>query len=227
MAVSIPEISGASIVIIGEFSPSVFRPKWFVQKELLDEAEADSARVDVSSSEFVSFATTWLTFFADRQRLQVMTGSEPLVRVYDLALGLLPHFPEAPVQHVGLNRDVHVKMRTEEAWHRLGDMLAPKTCWPQEFTQSESIDKTQRTGLRSLIMERPRQAPPGYTHVRIEPSSAVKPFGIYVGTNDHYVLQTNGEPVPASAAVDLIAERWKGSMAFADSIRTKILENVQ
>src|SRR6476659_730521 len=36
-------------------------------------------------------------------------------------LGLIAHFAEAPVQFIGLNRDVHLKLSSEAAWHRLGD----------------------------------------------------------------------------------------------------------
>jgi hypothetical protein len=229
MAVPPPEISGTSIIIVGEFSPGVFTPAWFVQKELLDEAEVVSAKIDVISSDVTAFTTAWLNFYSDRQRVQIVTLSEPIVRVYDLALGLMPYFPEAPVQMVGLNRDVHVKMGTEANWHRLGDMLAPKDCWPSEFTEKEegSPAPTRWGGLRSLTMERPRETPPGYTHMRIEPSQAIKPFGVYFGCNDHYVLQPEGKPVPAHEALDLIVARWSKSMAFADAVRTKILEKVR
>jgi hypothetical protein len=232
MAVPVPEISAASIVVIGEFPPVVFRPDWFVQNELLDQEEVDSGTIDVVSPDLTAFTTSWLTFAADRQRLQLVVRTEPLVRIYDLALGLIPHFAETPVQALGINRDVHVKMGTEEAWLRLGDMLAPKDFWPPELIEPDIRSrKSPRwgAGLRALVMERMRDTPPGHTHMRIEPSLAIGPFGVFFGSNDHYALQTDltAPAIPASAAADLIATHWKHSMTFADLVRTKILEKVR
>ncbi len=206
----------------------VFRPDWFVQKELLDQEEVDSATVDVVSPDLTSFNTPWLSFAAERHRLQLVVKTEPLVRIYDLALGLIPHFAETPVQALGINRDVHVKMGTKEAWLRLGDMLAPKNFWPPDIIEPD-IRSRWGAGLRGLVMEQLRDTPPGHTHIRIEPSSAVGPFGVFFGSNDHYALQTDvtAPAVPASAAAALIATYWKHSVAFADLVRTGILEKVR
>ncbi len=226
---AIQEISGTSIVLVGEFPPAVFRPEWFSKKGLLDDAEVESAKIDIISREFTSFSTAWLAFQVDRQRLLIGTTSQPLVRAFDLALGLLSHFADAPVLFVGLNRDAHVKMGTMEAWHRLGDRLAPKDCWPQEFTRRPAGDHEGRwaAGLTSLTMRRPRENPPGYTDVRIEPSALAKPFGVYFCTNDHYDLQVAGNPAPAQGAVEIIAKYWEPAMEYANSVMNSILEKVR
>ena len=143
----IPEVSGGSIVVVGEFSPRVFSPDWLVRQKLLAVEDADAAKVDLISFDVTQFSTDWLLVLVDRQRLQIQVKQDPLIRLFDLVMGLLPLFPEQPVQAVGLNRDVHVRLPTEDAWHRLGDMLAPKDPWPKEFL---TFGGKRHGGLRAL-----------------------------------------------------------------------------
>ncbi len=61
-----PDLEGASIVVIGNFNPAIFHPLWFKVNGLLVGAEAETAELDVVSSEITSFTTKWC-------RVQVLT----------------------------------------------------------------------------------------------------------------------------------------------------------
>lgn len=225
MVVPNPEISGCSIVIVGDFPPGVFHPTWFVSRGLLAQEEADIARIEIVSTELTVFSGTWLRFTADRQKIQFVTASEPLIRLFDLAVGVVALFPETPVHFVGLNREAHVKMSTFEAFHKVGDKLAPKDCWPKEFREYDKQKPQLKPGLRSLIMEKARSDPPGYLHIRIEPSQALRPTGIFFASNDHYDFTQRSQPLLGSEAVEVIANHWNSSMEYADCVRTWILEH--
>lgn len=226
MPVPIPELSGASIIIIGDFPPEVFHPSWFVARHLLASADAEEAKIDLISPDIASFSASWLRFSAERGRLQFAVTAEPIVRIMDIAMGTVALFPESPVKLIGLNRDAHIKMVSLEAFHKVGDTLAPKECWPKEFSESDPQNPGIRGGMRSLIMEKLRTDPPGFLHMRIEPSTVLRPTGVFVGANDHFDFTKRSEPLLGGGAAEFINDRWRASMDYADHVRNSLLERI-
>lgn len=120
-------IDSASVVLVGDFAPAAFQPAWFGSKNLLAPKEAEGAKVDLIHPDATVFSTDWLTFNVRRDRLTatcVRGESIPLLK--DLVIGILQLFSNTPLIAVGLNREIHFKMESEEAWHQLGHKLAPK-----------------------------------------------------------------------------------------------------
>ena len=66
-----PEISGVSVVLLGDFNPAIFTPAWFVLHGLLQEDVADSAELRIahppghsnSSAEWLRIQVTSERFF--------------------------------------------------------------------------------------------------------------------------------------------------------------------
>ena len=52
-----PEISGAAIVLLGDFNPAILTPAWFAMHELLPKAVADSANMEVAHRQATVFST--------------------------------------------------------------------------------------------------------------------------------------------------------------------------
>ena len=177
--VAIPrEIEGASIVLVGNFNPAIFQPAWLVAKGLLPEPEGAAAEIQTISAGVTAFSTSWLNLLVLPDRFTgACVGAHALELLRDLVVGAFSLLEHTPVRMLGLNRQMHFRMPSEESWHALGDRLAPKEPWTAI---------TPAPKLRSITMELERDTSAGsVTSLKLESSTRV-PFGIYVEVNRHF-----------------------------------------
>ena len=124
------ESTTASIVLLGAFNPRIFQPEWFSRQHLLPQSEVDAANIQIIHQQVAQFDTERFVFQVTDDRLVAATKpstvSGPL---RDLVAGTFYVLEHTPVQAIGLNRQMHFAMPSEEAWHQLGDRLAPKEAW--------------------------------------------------------------------------------------------------
>jgi hypothetical protein len=110
---------------------------------------------------------------------------------------------------MGLNKDVHYRMDSEEAWHAIGHKLAPPSNWDSVLKQP---------GMRSLLVEGVRDdGLKSYIHVKMEPSTRIHP-GLYVGVNDHYEIT---DPTPAEGAsriLKILDDQWGNAQARFETL---------
>jgi hypothetical protein len=209
-------VDSTSIVVVGEFMPAVFHPSWLAKNNLMAADEAENAKVEVVHSDATIFNTEWLVLNVRRDRLTatcVRGDSNMLLK--DLIIGVLQLFPKSPTAAIGLNRDLHFKMQSEEAWHELGHKLAPKAPW------SGILNKP---GLLSVQIQGNRDdGKRGAVNVLLQPSVKVK-FGTFVQINDHYDLRSDNERAPASAAIPIVRDNWEGSLERANAIAREIVK---
>ncbi len=172
-----PEITGASIVLLGSFNPAIFHPVWFQSHDLIRPQEAELAKLEITHPEVSSFSTDWFKVSVFTNRFAIETADahhfEPL---RDLVLGIFRLLEHTPVSKMGLNRQMHIKMPSIEKWHGFGHVIAPKKPWQKIMKEP---------GLVSLVMHDKRENPPGFIRVKVEPSVKVQP-GIYIQINNHY-----------------------------------------
>ena len=74
---------------------------------------------------------------------------------------------------MGMTRDMHFKMESEEPYHKLGHLLAPKEIWKPIL---------DTPGMRSLLMQGKLVKEKGLSiahYVRVEPSLRVAPGVLY------------------------------------------------
>ena len=55
-----PEISGVSVVLLGNFNPAIFTPAWFALHDLLPRQATDNAELQVAHPGLTLFSTEWL-----------------------------------------------------------------------------------------------------------------------------------------------------------------------
>jgi hypothetical protein len=205
-----------AVVVRGDFTPTIFHPAWFASHKLIREAESDAAKVEVVHPSASVFTAEWLQLSVVPDRFHVATTqesfSEPL---RDLAIGVLKILNEIPLIAIGLNRNFHYRLESEEAWHNIGNQLAPKKTW-------ESL--LDKAGMRSLTMEGARSdGHEGYIQVKVEPSTRIK-YGVNVDLNDHYQLKSDDATLPPATqrAADILNERWTKSMERSLTIANTI-----
>jgi len=218
MSGRVPEVSGASVVLVGSFNPTIFQPQWFVRQNLLSHPEGDAAEIKILAPQVCDFET-------ERFRIQVTTDrfaalSKPDANpspLRDLVLGTFFILEYTPLTALGLNRDMHFGMPSEEAWNQIGDKLAPKEGW-------KGILKG-RPGMRTLSIQAEipdfPDAPEGTKlTVKVEPSLKVK-FGVYFQTNENY----NAPRTDAMKFfMERIRSRWDGAYKYAAEIADHIID---
>lgn len=209
------EIEGHSIVFLGSFNPQIFQPSWFGNEGLIRKEEAESAKIEVVHREIVSFSTESFRLEVLPERILFSTSQpqfyDPL---RDLALGTFRILRHTPVEKMGINRDLHFRMESEEAWHSIGDRLAPKEPW---------VDLLQEPGLKGLSIQGTRTGKyKGAIVVRVEPSGRIKP-GVFITINDHYDLDPESGH-GADKMLEALDESWKGSLERSLKIAEGIVE---
>ena len=209
-----PEIAAATIVLVGNFNPLIFRPDWFVQKDILAKEEVEAAVKDetirIIHPEIVEFQVPTFRITVERTRFVAMTLLEPLVGVFDLVYSAFRALPETPVSALGINREAHYPLVSQERWHALGDLLAPKDHWDILLQNDNEV---RMGGLRTLVMERSQRQDgrAGSVQVKIEPSLKIE-NGVFVFVNDHYELAAADETIPAEDAIEILKDAFKDSM---------------
>lgn len=212
-----PYIEGHSIVVRGTFNPAIFHPSWFVFHKLLREEEvqaaeqagdSDSEGIIVTSegAAFVVGDAGWLRVNATRDRLQFGTiRGDYFEELRNVTVGALRALRHTPVRVVGMNREFHYELDSEEEWHAIGDRLAPKTAWKQILGG--------RPGLVGLVIEGERPGErPGYIRVTVRPSDKVV-NGVFVNVNDHYEVESRNEVFKSiSEVIQIIKEQWNDSL---------------
>jgi hypothetical protein len=130
--------------------------------------------------------------------------------ISDLVSGTFTILDQTPITAMGLNRYMHFKMDSREKWHAFGHMIAPKEVW------SKIMGKP---GLVSLVMEDPRETPPGFLRVKVEPSGRIDP-GIFLEMNNHYSLEKKS----ISDMLEILRDSWKDILMKAEDIADYLLK---
>jgi hypothetical protein len=141
-----PQISGVSVVALGDFNPLIFRPDWLQSKEIIVESDLN---INVVHADIVEFSLPWGEFHVDRERASISSLQEPLIGVHDFFIKCFQYLPETPIRAVGINRDIHFDAGSSYALDRIGDALAPKEIWGDFVRHGDK----KVGGLRSLTME--------------------------------------------------------------------------
>ena len=203
-------------MLIGSFNPKIFQPYWFSAHELIPESEAEAADVEIVHPEVVSFSTDWLQLQVTTDRFMALTLQEPYAGMRDLVLSTFELLSHTPVQLMGLNRDVHYEMSSEEEWHSLGYRLVPRDNWENLLPR--------HVGMRSLTVEgvRPDNYL-GYIRVKVEPSVKTQP-GVYIQVNDHFQARDWKESEGCDQVMAILRETWEASSQRADALISGVLE---
>lgn len=225
-----------SIVLRGAFNPAILSPGWLLAQELATKGEVEDAKVQVITQHIATFDISSINIQVLDDRLSVQTEDpEEFERARDLVVSILTVLSHTPVASMGINRTAHLEIESYDAWHALGDRLAPKDLWEPEMTLP---------GLRSLLMEGVRpDTNEGYIWVKIEPS-LLYPHSVIVEHNDHYALamvesqatsrapfleanlksHTSPESAPAKVpiAIEILNTYWLDSLERAAAIFKKV-----
>lgn len=150
-----------SVVMLGAFNPAIFQPEWLARYGLIAPEEADAAEVNIISGEVTHFSTDLFDIQVTHDQFIASTARAPSFgMLQDLVVGIFVTLRHTPVVRMGINRDVHFRMASEEAWHALGHRLVPPDLWSSFLTAPGMRSVTWRGRSTSI-----RSPPPSGTSV--------------------------------------------------------------
>lgn len=212
-----PEIKNLNIVFLGDFNPKIFQPAWFAAENLIRKRESEDAKIEIIHPEIVVITFDWGRLEVTRERFVLSTKQDPFYEVLrDLVIGTFKLLRHTPIKMVGINTEMHFRMKSEEEWHDFGHLLAPKKIW-------EGI--LEKPGMRSLVMEESvrQDGLKGYVRVMIEPSNKVQ-SGVCFKINDHYEVKDIKAAIGCDEIIEIFEKSWGESLKRSNDIIHSLLE---
>ena len=216
-----PEISGINIVLVGSFNPSILTPAWFELHGLLPPGTGETATLHVAHRQVATFEADWLLLDVNANQFIASTTQEPFIRVRDLVVRVFAEqLSHTPINAMGINRDVHFKVRNAAERMNIGRALAPLDPWGQLGRDLE-LDN-ERAGMTSLTMSQyPGGAATsgGQLNITVEPSRRIadKSLGVYVRVNDHFGVEDTSAG-RETHFMELLANNFDASHRRSDEI---------
>ncbi|MCE6957598.1 hypothetical protein LAZ40_00735 [Cereibacter sphaeroides] len=223
-----PDISGSSIVMVGDFNPAIFHPEWMFSHGVEDSVPDDQVNLDVCHRDVSRFLISDTAYYVDVDRFQIQTAVAPWVQIFDKASRvfgeLLTH---TPIRALGINRDIHFKVPTVETRTRIGRTLAPIGPWGAFGDEMEADDPSKVGGLVSLAMRSVSERD-GYAltkNVKVEPSAQLKGnTGIYMQVNFHFMLTEPKAAEGSKRAMEVLRDEFEPTMSESEIIFNSIME---
>jgi hypothetical protein len=215
---NVPQIRGLTVVLIGEFNPTIFQPAWFASEGLLTEEEANAANVNVIHPDITAFELPWIRIQVERERFTALSLAQPYFeRVAGAVCDTFSILKHTPVRLFGVNSEAHYRAASVEKWHALGHKLAPKEYWNKFF---------ENPGMQNITIKQVPRADGlgGHVQIIVEPSVRINP-GVYIATNDE-IIASDGSSLGATKAVELIREKWPSLLEFSESVFASISDEV-
>ncbi len=226
-----PEISGASIVLVGKLNPHIFTPDWLLRHQLIGESDAASAEVKVIHPEISVIEFEWMSVRVERERFVVDTSNSPFVRIYDFTVSIFRQLlSHTPIQMLGINRLVHFDAGSFDQRNLLGRKLAPVEPWGEWAKELDGISPEEYGGLNSMTM-RQNKVPDrkkGSINAKIEPSTRILNgvSGVFMQINDHYELDTSSDPNGCDEIITVLEKQFDLSIKRSEWIINQIMKIV-
>lgn len=223
-----PEISGCSIVLVGQFNPSIFQPAWLLSHQIERDVDDESVKTEIVHPDVSRFSFENRAYTIDQNRFQIQTTVAPWVKLLDITVlifaELLMH---TPIRAFGVNRDAHFNVIDPATRHRVGRTLAPIEPWGDFGAQMEPPVADQVGGLQSLTMRRiqSNEKFDRQTNAKIEPSAHLDPrTGVYMQINSHFAIKELPKGHGANTAIEILAEQFQTCVNESDEIMNTIME---
>lgn len=216
------EILAPSIVVIGSFNPAIFSPDWLERNALIGNEDADAAREGsegtqlIVSKQVATFDTGWFSLQVLDNRLALTSKGVLSPAFKDLAVGIFQLVPHTPVVAVGLNFSGHFKLNSEDDYHRVGDVLAPKKIWNTLYPE-HAVGLAELTILIQQGVRGKQSETNDAKRIAVRPSAKLK-YGIQLSYNDHHDVRTTDDNTrPAERVAEIIDSQWE--LSWQDAIR--------
>lgn len=205
-----PEIVGVDVVLLGDFNPAIFSPRWFSANGLIPASAADGADLGVVHKEVADFTADWLRIQVTRDRFVAASLQAPFARLRNLVHRVFREsLFHTPLRAFGINYSVHFLVESLDTRDRLGTTLAPFEPWgPWRDQLNLGGRHGGMTSLRMTQMKPEGRDEGGQINVVVEPSKRVgsdSGTGVFVSINDHFAGDGNADKLMATLASEFEA----------------------
>jgi hypothetical protein len=208
----VPDDRSATIVLAGNFNPSILQPWWFAHAGLVSVAEAERASAIVLETfTQVSFSTFAVEALRERVVFTSLSDTPTWRVIRDIAVQVFRVLEHTPISAVGMNHLGHIWLR-DGGWQRLEDQIAPRAALFDE-------QQFRRFEVRAPRLDKHE----GYRQLTIEPSAQID-GGAWMAFNSHVQVASEPTPEGARAAADVVEEEWEASLADAERVIRSIRE---
>jgi len=217
------EILTSSIIAVGDFNPTIFSPDWLEGNDLIGKGDADAVREKsqgtslIVSHQVTAFETKWFALQVLENQFS-LTSKDALSPAFkDLAVGIFQLLSHTPVTAVGLNFLADFKLTSEDEYHQIGDVIAPKDIWqalyPDEIAGLANLTIRIQHGVRGETLKTKDEK-----RVSLQPSNKFK-YGVFLAYNDHRDVSAPSEDnlKPAERVAAIIDKEWEAS--WKDAVR--------
>ena len=194
----------ASIVLIGNFNPSIFHREWFVSNDIISRTEFEEENQEaVTSYPITKVILSWGIIQITPNQF-IIRGTNPaffgmLNDLVQKTFGILSH---TPLAQIGINYEEQLLTKNIDEQRSFGIKVAPLNNW----------DFMRNPGMRDFIMEdqeRPDEYR-GYIQARIQSPRTVK-NSVSLSINDHYEINYE-EGSGATEIINILELNWDKSM---------------
>lgn len=227
MADQAPAIESASIVLVGSFNPAILHPEWLAHQSLIRPEEAEQAEVEVVSRQLTVIRLSWLELEVLENRFRAAaTDPAHFQTLKECVMGIFALLEFTPISAMGLNQEMHFRLREPENWAFLENALAPKERWAGILTGRRDGAPTLQT--LSLSGNRDGSSAERLI-VKIEPSHRVQ-HGVYMATNEHFEFSDEGSargPVNSTRGpMNTLSQHWLEALAYSKRLANRLIGGV-
>lgn len=182
-----PEVLNLSVVLIGNFNPSIFQPEWLKNKGLIRENEASPDNLKVIHPELTVIDTEDFSLEVRPSRFQIKTFQEPFREpLKDLVTNIFKLLGETPIESFGINFTRHFKFTDQKDYVNFGYFLSPI---------QEIFDFMEQPKLLEFTVTDREKTKAEYDpaiNVRIFPSDILSSNSVAININSHFAQEMDG-----------------------------------
>lgn len=186
----------ASLVVIGNFNPSIFHPSWFLANKLLSEKDSEETEIKVITPVIASmFIGKWLNLEVLENKLSaVCTEPQYFNPMRDFVQGIFILLEHTPVKAIGVNFEEIISLRSEEDRKSFVNKL-------YNFEKWSNVSKKAVLNNIEVVFGESEE---NYLKMQFSPSDKV-PYGIRMMFNFHR------EPKKLITAniVEILDKQWE------------------
>lgn len=141
MALNNSLIKNLSIVLIGNFNPSIVTPHWLASKKAIRESEAENAVIKIIHPEISDFKISFAEIQVSQDKFIINCNNEAdfdLTR--DLLISIFTFLNETPVKGIGINYITHFSFEKAKDYNNFGNWLSPHSIWKDDLTEPKLLE---------------------------------------------------------------------------------------
>lgn len=208
-----PIIYNLSVVLVGNFNPSIVNPSWLAYKKLIRESEAENASIKIIHPEVSNFSLSFVDIHITSDKFILTCDNEAdFDLTKDLVISVFTFLNETPISGIGLNHITHFGLQNKKQYDSFGSWLSPHSLW-------EGVLRDPKL-LEIRIVEQFEDNNPVKNMVVISPSEKIKNFGVQFKLNYHIELSRT----KTKHHVTAINNNWEKSFEKSKLILNSLIE---